>query len=426
MSQERILWSLLILWSLQGFYGWLNLWLYRIRMRLQDERLSQPLESPPQPAILMAPMKGVRHNFEPYLDGLLNQDYPDYHLVFTVESTNDPLYATLRDRLGLTDEALIWAPPTEPPPGKLSIKVSPGLQRIRLIVVGLCQEGAQKVHNQLRALQELRDEDGLIAASDADINPTPDMLTRLLSPLNRGTHSASTGYRWLIPLRQRLSMWTATMVNSSVATMGGPEWCNLMWGGAHALTRNAHEEIGLTEKFQGAFNDDLQTAYHVRREGKKIAYLRSLMLPSPEYYDWPTMFEFGWRQYFHIRFYAPWAWWSALFITALYLSGSIAAWSSLIAGNLNALVPIGIVFLFNQLRAFERISLTKTLFSDEHLDRLAPTFLLERFGTLFCMAVHFLMVCRSRIGNKVTWSGVTYKVTGRQQATVLSRADADG
>ena len=423
MAQEWLLSTLLVLWSLQGFYGWLNLWLYRIRMRLQDERLNQPLETPPLPAILMAPMKGIRHNFETYVGGLLNQDYPDYHLVFTVESTDDPLYSKLRDRLGLTDEKLAWPPPTEPPPNGSSTEVSPGLRRIRLIVVGLCTEGAQKVHNQLRALQELRDEDRLIAASDADINPTPDMLTRLLGPLNQGTHVASTGYRWLIPLHRHLGMWTASVVNSSVATMGGPEWCNLMWGGAHALTRKAHEEIGLTEKFKGAFNDDLQTAYHVRREGKKIAYLRSLMLPSPEKYDWPTMFGFGWRQYFHVRIYAPSAWWSALLITALYLSGSVAAWGSLIAGNLKVLLPICIVFLFNQLRASERIALQKTLFSEEDLDRLAPTFFLEKIGTFFCMAVHFLMVCRSRIGNKVTWSGVTYKVTGRQQATVVARPD---
>ncbi len=423
MELEWILYFLLVLWSLQGFYGWLNLWLYRTRMRIQDEELDQPLGSPPLPAILMAPMKGIRHNFEFYINGLLNQDYPDYHLVFTIESTNDPLYLRLRNRLGLTDEILLWSPYAGPPPDGSSVKVSPGLRKIQLIVVGLCYEGSQKVHNQLRALQELREEDRLIAASDADINPPQNMLSRLLKPLNQGTHVAATGYRWLIPLNRHLGMWTASVVNSSVATMGGPEWCNLMWGGAHALTREAHEEIGITEKLKGAFNDDLQTAHHVRYKGKEIAYIRSLMLPSSERYNWITMFEFGWRQYFHVRIYAPWAWWSTLIITALYISGSAAAWVSLITGEFKILLPIGIVFLFNQMRASERISLQKTLFPEKDLNRLKPTFILEKFGTFFYMTVHFLMVCRSRIGNKVTWSGVIYRVKGRQQATVVSRSD---
>ena len=65
----------------------------------------------------------------------------------------------------------------------------------------------------------------------------------------------------------------------------------------------------------------------------------------------------------------------------------------------------------------------KTLFPEKDLNRLKPTFILEKFGTFFYMTVHFLMVCRSRIGNKVTWSGVIYRVKGRQQATVVSRSD---
>ena len=413
--------ALLILWSLQGFFGWLNVWLYRIRMRRQDKRLSAPFQTEPMPTIVMAPMKGVRHNFEAYIDGLLNQDYPDYHLVFTVETMEDPLYAVLRDRIGLIDEKLVWAPQSEPAPAAESPEVSSGLKQIRLIPAGLTEFGAQKVHNQLRALQELRPEDKLIVGCDADIVPPRNMLTLLLSPLNHGTHVASSGYRWLIPMHRHLGMWTSTEINSSVATMGGPEWCNLMWGGAHALTREMHEQIGLPEKLVGAFNDDLQTAHYVRKVGKRICYVRSLMLPSPERYDWSDMFEFGWRQYFHVRFYAPWAWWSALFITALYLFGSLSAWTSLFTGSLSAAIPIGIVFLFNQMRAGERIALMKSLFSEEEIRQLKPTFIFERFLTFFWMGIHFLMVCRAGIGNTVRWSGVTYRVTGRQNATVVAR-----
>ena len=398
--------------------------MYRIRMRWQDERLSAPLEKPLLPAVLLAPMKGIRHNFEPYVGELLNQDYPNYHVIFSVESTRDPLYSKLRDRIGLSDDKLIWRPEVEPAP-QGSPEVSPGLKRVQLIIAGLCETGAQKVHNQLQALRELRDEDALIAASDADILPPRNLLRQLLGPLNQGTHTAATGYRWIIPMNRNLGMLTASVVNGSVATMGGPEWCNLMWGGAHALTREFHEEIDLSDKFVGAFNDDLQTAYHVRKAGKKIAYLRSLMLPSPEDYNWSSMFGFSWRQYFHVRIYAPWAWWSGLFVTALYLCATLTAWSAIITGYFKAFIPIAFVFVLNEMRAHQRIELMKTLFSGKHLEALKPTFALERFATFFWMFVHFLTICRSGIGQIITWSGITYRVTGRQKTEVIMRNESD-
>jgi cellulose synthase/poly-beta-1,6-N-acetylglucosamine synthase-like glycosyltransferase len=424
VSFETAIWLLWGLWLLQGLFGWFNVFMYRIRMRWQDERLSAPLEKPLLPAVLLAPMKGIRHNFEPYVGELLNQDYPNYHVIFSVESTRDPLYSKLRDRIGLSDDKLIWRPEVEPAP-QGSPEVSPGLKRVQLIIAGLCETGAQKVHNQLQALRELRDEDALIAASDADILPPRNLLRQLLGPLNQGTHTAATGYRWIIPMNRNLGMLTASVVNGSVATMGGPEWCNLMWGGAHALTREFHEEIDLSDKFVGAFNDDLQTAYHVRKAGKKIAYLRSLMLPSPEDYNWSSMFGFSWRQYFHVRIYAPWAWWSGLFVTALYLCATLTAWSAIITGYFKAFIPIAFVFVLNEMRAHQRIELMKTLFSGKHLEALKPTFALERFATFFWMFVHFLTICRSGIGQIITWSGITYRVTGRQKTEVIMRNESD-
>lgn len=419
-SVETAIWVLWGLWLLQGLFGWFNVFMYRIRMRWQDERLAAPIPKPLLPAVLLAPMKGIRHNFEPYVGELLNQDYPNYHVIFSVESTRDPLYCKLRDRIGLSDDKLIWRPEVEPAAQGLPA-VSPGLKRVQLIIAGLCETGAQKVHNQLRALRELRDEDALIAASDADILPPRNLLRQLLGPLNQGTHTASSGYRWIIPMNRNLGMLTASVVNGSVATMGGPEWGNLMWGGAHALTREFHEEIDLTDKFVGAFNDDLQAAYHVRKAGKKIAYLRSLMLPSPEDYNWSSMFEFSWRQYFHVRIYAPWAWWSGLSVTALYLCATLTAWSAIFAGYFKAFIPIAFVFVLNEMRAYQRIELMKTLFSGKHLEALKPTFALERFATFFWIFVHFLTICRSGIGQIITWSGITYRVTGRQKAEVITR-----
>ena len=88
------------------------------------------------------------------------------------------------------------------------------------------------------------------------------------------------------------------------------------------------------------------------------------------------------------------------------------------------IIPIVLVFLLNQARANGRIALMKNLFVEEDIKRLQPTFTLERGATFFWMLVHFLIVCRSRLGNTIVWSGITYRVKGRQDVVVVARNEA--
>ena len=419
-----ILWVIWSLWILQALYCVFNIWAYRSKMRRQDEALWAPPMGPEPQALLMAPMKGVSHNFDAFVKGLLNQDYGSYHLVFSVESERDPVYAALLDRLGFSDDRLAWDR-SESSPSVGMGKVAAGLHAVRLNVAGLSDFGAQKVNNQLSALRFLRPEDQYIATCDADIVPYLYMLRTLLRPLIQETHQAATGYRWLIPQHRNLGMDVGTIMNASVATMGGPEFCNLMWGGAHAVSREVHENIRLSDRFQGAFNDDLQTSHYVRKAGYRIAYIRSLMLPSPESYPWVDMLRFARRQYFHVRVYAPWAWWVALYGTTCYTVGMVSSLAALMYGYAPALLPVAVVAAANQVRAGQRIRLVRALFSGDDLKNLKPTFLVERLGTSLCMLVHFAVVLSSRFGRRISWSGITYEVTGRQQAVVVARDGRD-
>ena len=77
--------------------------------------------------------------------------------------------------------------------------------------------------------------------------------------------------------------------------------------------------------------------------------------------------------------------------------------------------------MLNEMRAHQRIELMKTLFSDKHLEALKPTFFLERHATFFWIFVHFITIFRSGIGQIITWSGITYRVSGRQKAEVIMR-----
>ena len=413
-------WPLWVAWILQGLFCWYNVWAYRKKMLAQDERFGMPLDNPPRPVAVFAPIKGVDRNFNDFVDGLLDQDYPDYRLIITVESVDDPAYAALRERLGLAgSNHVLEKMEGQWPAG--SPRLADGLREVRVHVAGLAEYSSQKVHNQLSALQFLTDRDELLACVDADIHCRGDWLSRLLSPLNHGTHEITTTYRWLIPQKPTLPNLLASAINGSVATLGGPEIWNLTWGGSFALTQETFERLDLRQQWKGCLNDDLQMAYVARRAGVEIAFLRSNMRPTPIWYDWPGMLGFGWRQYFQVRIYAPWAWWVSFVGNLLYAFGFFTAWTSLLLGDALALVPIVLVGLMNQARAVQRRRIVEYIFGREIIDKLKPVFRLDRWATSLGMLVHLLVVLSSIAGNRITWSGIKYRVSSRQKTVVLSR-----
>ena len=388
-------------------------------MIAQDELIARKPEKPIRPAAVFIPIKGVRSNFKPFFDGLLNQDYPDYHVVVTVETEEDPTFAAVCRYLGFENGERVLTHENCPPNGP---KMAPGLRQIRLNVAGLSEQCSQKIHNQLSAIKYFEERDRIIAFGDADILICPDWLTRLLGPLNHETHPVSTTYRWLIPEKPTFPNKLVSVINGSVGTLGGPEWCNLTWGGSYALTREAYEIVHLLESYQGALNDDLQMAHVTHRAGLRIGFVRSLMRPTPIDYSWSEMFWFAWRQYFQVRIYSPYVWAISLIATFFYTIAFLITWGSLLAGNLWALVPIGSLFVLNQIRASERVKVIHYLFKGEDLARLKPLFWLDRFATAGWLFLHFIFVATTTFATKITWSGITYRVRGRQKTKVISRS----
>lgn len=420
MSILTTWWPLWLAWFLHGLFGWYNVWAYRKKMIAQDELNARKPEKPIRPAAVFIPIKGVRSNFIPFFDGLLNQNYPDYHVVITVETEEDATFAAVCRYLGFKNGERVLTHENCPPDGP---KMAPGLRQVRLNVAGLSDNCSQKIHNQLSAIKYFEDRDRIIAFGDADILIGPDWLTRLLGPLNHETHPVSTTYRWLIPEKPTWPNLLASVINGSVGTLGGPEWCNLTWGGSYALTREAYEIVDLPESYKGALNDDLQMAHVTHHAGLRIGFVRSLMRPTPIDYSWSDMFWFAWRQYFQVRIYSPYVWAISFVATFFYSATFLITWISLFWGNPWALVPIGYMFFLNQIRATERVKVINYIFEGKDLDRLKPHFWLDRFTTAGLFFLHFIFVATTVFATKITWSGITYRVTGRQKTTVLSRSE---
>jgi cellulose synthase/poly-beta-1,6-N-acetylglucosamine synthase-like glycosyltransferase len=155
---------------------------------------------------LVAPCKGLDPDLAANLLALFRQWYPRYELCFVVESESDPAIPVIHN--------LARENPQVPS---------------RIVIAGLAHDCGQKVHNLMKAVEAILDEnrDGtrpplpplpkggnssgrpdVLAFVDSDACPHTEWLARLVERLESGKHAVSTGYRWYLPADRRLKKGT--------------------------------------------------------------------------------------------------------------------------------------------------------------------------------------------------------------------------
>lgn len=421
MAIEFVLQLLWGVWSALAAASVYNIWSYRPFMLREDEATARLERERYEQVALIVAIKGVSRDTDPFLDAILALDHPRYRIVFAVESQQDPALARLLGRIPLDSRTLRWQ--RDGPAGAGPAGAGPagdGPFEVEVVVAGETVATAQKVHNQIAAFGRLRREDRLIAFADADMRCGANWLSRLVAPLILGTHDLTGGYRWLIPEQSSLTNHLASVINASVATLGGREVYNMLWGGSMALTREAFDRLDVPELFSGSLVDDLHLAHTARRAGAglRIGYVRSLQVPTPVRYTWRGFLEFARRQYYIAKFYTPILFGISLFCTGVYTLGWLSASVAIAGGYQPAWLPWLLVLGLDQLRALGRRRLVASLFESADANRLRPSMLIEHLGTPLYMAVHFAIVVHALILRQITWAGITYRAHGPRDVEV--------
>jgi cellulose synthase/poly-beta-1,6-N-acetylglucosamine synthase-like glycosyltransferase len=353
-----------------------------------------------QRVALVIAVKGLSDSFERFLDFALGQDYPDYHVIFVTESVNDPAYAVIQDRLRNS--------------------LSPVA---RLIVAGHATDAAQKIHNQLAAFKELETSDQIIAFADSDLYARKNWLSSLALPLNLGQADFTTGFRWFIPADHRLPNRIATLMATAMEPLIGPSWRMCLWGGSMAMTRKVFDELEIPVNLAGSVNDDVRISQLARRAGKRMRYVRSVAASSPIDFTWASLFEFGRRQYFHLRVGQPSLWWMALMIPVLFLAGFITCLIRLGQGNWLMLIPIAAAILLNLGRTRVRRSYLRARFKAGEAETLDAAVRGSWWLDPLINISSLLIILSSACGREIVWAGIRYHVSGPQATRVLSGKD---
>jgi len=409
--------------TLLGLWGaWLLLLLlaafrvfsFNFARRRQDRLWKVPAAKQARVALIV-PVKGFDLQSTPrFFDAIFAQDYRDYRVIVCFESWQDPVAAWLREHLEVEEHHPVWVHPDP----------ASGLRSVTLVCAGLSTDEGQKVHNQRAAFADLTADDAIIVFADADIQCGPDWLARLVAPINRGTHPLATTYRWLVPKRPTLPNQLASIINASITTQAGSDWSTILWGGSMAMTREVFDAIEVPSLIAGSLNDDLRISKVARSSGNRIAFVRSLILPTPIDFTWRGLFEFVKRQYTQVKFFSPILYTGTNLVLAFYVIGLASIVAALVYGYFLAWVPVAASYVIDQFRTLARQQIYLTLFPDNSIrQKLFAASWLEHMFTPLWMVLHWILLASTWTQNRVTWAGTRYRILSKSKTRILSRTE---
>ncbi|MEC5127784.1 glycosyltransferase [Verrucomicrobiales bacterium BCK34] len=409
---ERILLILWGAWLLFVLIAAFRVIGFNIARRRQDRKWADKTRNQRPTAVIVA-VKGFDPRATPrFFDTLFAQDYANYRVIVCFESWQDPVAVWLREELELREDAPVWDHPDS----------DANLSSITLVCAGISSQEGQKVHNQIAAFGHLSDKDEVIAFVDADVIFQNDWLASLTAPINLKTHPLSTTYRWLVPKRPTLPNQIASVINGSITTQGGSERTNVLWGGSMAIARSVFDKLDVAKLFSGSLNDDLRLSKAARKDGNRIAFVRSLILPTVIDFTWKSFFEFAKRQYTQVKFFSPILYTGTNIVLGFYILGLVSIVAALIYGYFNAWIPIAAAYVIDQIRALARQQVYLGLFEENGIrQKLFAAGWLEHMLTPFWMCIHWLLLVSTWTQSRITWAGIRYRIQSNSKTQILDR-----
>ena len=371
----------------------------RMLRRWQPARL--PDQQCPKAAVVLC-LRGDDPFLPDCLQGLLNQDYPDYEVKIVVDHMDDPAWQVAQqaiDQCGATHaqvEAL----------------------RERLDSCSL------KGSSIVQAVSQLDESYQIVAFLDADTIPHKTWLRELAAPLVADPQvGVASGNRWYMPDNPTLAsliryIWNAGGVLQTY-------WNQFPWGGSLALRRSIACHPNLIQRWKRAVSTDAVIIDVVRQEGLRTAFVPSILMVNRESCQLGNFFNWIQRQLVVGRLYHRGGWIPILLhglvtamlpLLAILVFGwaisqghsQVAMWTAAAV----AFYALGMAALLGLLeRAVRRIVSLRS----EPTNWFTPLAFIKGLLALpLAQYVHTAGLVRAAFMRRVRWRGISYQLAGNQ------------
>src|SRR5688572_19960670 len=183
-------------------------------------------------------------------DALLQQDYPEFEIVFIVDDHDDPA-------AGVIESA--WREAE---------------RHVKLVVAPKATDSSQKVENLREGVLHADPGSEVFVFVDSDSRPSPDWLRNLVAPLADERVGAATGYRWFISKRVTFASEMRNMWNASIASaLGRNRASNFCWGGSSAVRCEVFDRLDIRTRWIGTLSDDFTVTRAMNEAGLEIHFV---------------------------------------------------------------------------------------------------------------------------------------------------------
>lgn len=377
-----LLYTLSVLAIIQGIVSLIE-GLRNLRYYKKNRRPVTP--SPGHRVIVFCPCKDDDGELEANVHSLLDQDYPDYRVVFIVESEDDRACKVLA-RIGVSD----------------------------ILFAGQAQNSGQKVHNLIRGVDRHGHEADILVFCDSDARFPRSWLSDILLHLSDTNVGVSTGYRWYIPLDSRLPTLLRSAWNAPIVGMLGPHHRNFAWGGSMAIRRETFDRARVRDAWTGAVSDDYAVTRAVRRAGMTVVYVPTCLVPTYDRCSWSELFEFTNRQVTITRVYSPRLWQMGLLTQSIF-NLSFVPLTVLLFFNATALLLWAAIYGLAAAKAWTRLAAVRRVIQHPSLAAYAWFYVLS--PPLVALLYQYNLI-HSTFSRNISWQGIRYTLVSPQETRI--------
>ncbi len=335
------------------------------------------------------------------LQGLLEQDYPNFEIRVILDHTDDPAYPIVAEAVKASGTSLVTIEILQQKRETCSLKCSSILQ-----IVG-----------------SLDDSYEFVAQIDADTIAHPTWLRELATALQDEKVGAATGNRWYMPHNPTIG--SLVRYNWNAAAVVQMFWYHVAWGGTLAIKTRVFRETDVLERWSKAFCEDTMLLSLLKKVDLRVAFVPSLMMINREECDLRGYFYWVRRQLLTARLYHP-AWLAVAghgFVTTVVPLAALAVLvAALATGNSQPAAWTGGALLFYEI-SIAALLIPMELAMQKIADsRGEPSNWLTFTGKLKCLAampltqaVYPLALASSIFLRRTVWRGITYHIHGPQE-----------
>ncbi len=351
-------------------------------------------------ASIIVPCRGIDEGLEHNLEALFRQAYPNFEILFVVESLADNAASIIKNLIEKN-------------------------ARSNLIVAGEAVDCGQKVHNLRSAVLEVSEKCEVIVFVDSDARPGKHWLSSLVAPLENDYIGCTTGYRWFVQKSGGLfthlrSVWNASIASALRAKTDG----NFCWGGSTAISRETFEKLGVRKKWEGVLSDDFALTNILNAEGMPIVFVPQCLTATVEDATLTELLEFTTRQIKITRVYSPRLWSVSVIGSVIF---TITFWGGfallfLVSGwhFWVTLVFVISCYISGAAKAWLRLEAVKLVLDTYQVELKRQLFWQTTIWTISPILFLYNNI-RAMISKTIIWRGIKYKLKSAEETVIISR-----